>query len=176
MRIGMAVMIVLVGGVVAGCGQPGGTGQAPPSTRTVTAPAAQPPPPVHPARTAACPYLRKESAQDVNGQHVGQVRISADKPAPACFFYRPNGGLQLTVRPYKGDSGTAHALVDQAAPVRTSARATDPAGWSGGSQPTDSGAVYAVAKGDAAVVVTTNQRQTIKAKEAAEQAIAALGW
>lgn len=113
----------------------------------------------------------------MNGQHVAKVRISSDsRKTPTCFFYRPDGGVQLTVRPYRGESGTAHALVDAAAPVKTSAKATDPPGWSGGSQPTDSGAVYAVAKGDAAVAVTTNQRQTVKARQVAERTIQALGW
>jgi hypothetical protein len=35
--------------------------------------------------------------------------------------------------------------------------------------------VFAVAKDGAAVVITTNQAQTIKAKRVAEKAIAALG-
>ena len=29
------------------------------------------------------------------GQHVTKVRTSADKPQPACFFYRPDGSVQL---------------------------------------------------------------------------------
>ena len=44
-----------------------------------------------------------------------------------------------------------------------------------GAQPTDEGAVYAVAKGPQAVVVTTNQEQTIKAKVVAQETISALG-
>ncbi len=50
-----------------------------------------------------------------------------------------------------------------------------PGGWSGGSQPTADGAVFAVSRQGTAVVITTNQRQTIGARRIAEQVIAALG-
>ena len=50
-----------------------------------------------------------------------------------------------------------------------------PGGWSGGSQPTADGAVFAVAKQGTAVVITTNQRQTVGARRIAEQVIATLG-
>lgn len=147
-----------------------------PSSRPPGTPAVAPPAP-HPARTANCPYLDRDGVARTNGQHVGKVRIGApgaDGPHPACFFYRPDGSLQLTVRVYVGSADVAHALIDAAAPVATSAMANDPAGWTGGEQPTRDGAVYAVTKGNAAVVVTTNQHQTIKAREVAEQTITGL--
>jgi hypothetical protein len=50
-----------------------------------------------------------------------------------------------------------------------------PGGWSGGSQPTAAGAVFAVSRQGTAVVVTTNQRQTISARRVAEQVISTLG-
>src|SRR5205823_11486752 len=103
----------------------------------------------------------------------------SDDPAqqhPTCFFYRPDGGLQVTVRLYGGDPQVAKAIVNQAAPIASSNPATEPAGWNGGSEATGDGAVYAVAKQGNAVVVTTNQQQTIKARRIAEQAISALGW
>jgi hypothetical protein len=65
-------------------------------------------------------------------------------------------------------------MVDRVAPVQTSDPATVDGGWEGGKQPTDAGAVFAVAKGGAAVVVVTNQKQTIKAARVAEQAITTL--
>jgi len=65
--------------------------------------------------------------------------------------------------------------VDRVAPVATANPAQLPDGWTGGSQATDGGAVFAVAKGGTAVVVTTNQAQTIKAKRVAEKTIAELG-
>jgi hypothetical protein len=137
-------------------------------------PAADVPAAPEPSADGPCPYLDKTFVEDTNGQHVGNVKISADQP-PACFFYRPDGGVQLTVRVYTGDAATAKALVDQAAPIDTSNPAQLAGGWAGGAQPTDEGAVYAVAKDKDAVVVTTNQEQTIKAKVVAQEAISKLG-
>lgn len=136
-------------------------------------PVAAPPSPV-PAEDRACPYLDKAFVSDANGQRVGRVSVSADTPTPACFFYRSDGKLQLSVQVYVGDAASAKALVDQAAPIATSNHADSPQGWTGGSLTTESGAVYAVAKAGTAVVVTTNQAQTIKARRVAERAIATL--
>ncbi|HEV7647622.1 MAG TPA: DUF2020 domain-containing protein [Actinophytocola sp.] len=137
-------------------------------------PAAKPPAAPEPAADGPCPYLDQAFVEETNGQHIGDTKTSADDP-PACFFYRPDGGVQMMVRVYKGDAAVAKALVDQVAPVDSSNPAELPGGWSGGAQPTDDGAVYAVAKDAAAVVVTTNQEQTIKAKLVAQQAITSLG-
>jgi hypothetical protein len=68
----------------------------------------------------------------------------------------------------------AHATVDAAAPVATSDLVELPGGWSGGSQPTADGAVFAIARHGTAVVITTNQQQTIGARRIAEQVITAL--
>jgi hypothetical protein len=144
---------------------------APPTTTTTPV---QLPPDPQPTGAGPCPYLATTFVADANGQHVSKVQTSSDKPYPACFFYALTGKLQLTVRVYSGDPAVATALVDNAAPVDTSEPATDPAGWQGGYQSTDAGAVYAVAKGGAAVIVTTNQQQTVKARIVAGQAIAAL--
>lgn len=148
------------------------TTQAP--VPTTPAPAVPPPAPT-PAVDGDCPYLDASFVEETNGQRVSDVKLSADTP-PACFFYRGSGAVQLTVHVVTGvDPAVARALVDQAAPVATSDPATVPGGWDGGKQPTDEGAVFAVAKDGAAVVVTTNQNQTIKASRVAEQAIEALG-
>ncbi|MBB4687206.1 DUF2020 domain-containing protein [Amycolatopsis jiangsuensis] len=144
-----------------------------PSPSSASSSAGLPPDP-QPARTAECPYLSEAQAEDANGQHVTEVKVSDDQPHPACFFYRPDGGLQLTVRVYVGESATATALVDKAAPVDTSNPASEPAGWKGGYQPSDDGVVYAVAKGPAAVIVSSNQKQSIKARTVAKEAISAL--
>jgi UPF0176 protein len=127
-----------------------------------------------PVADGPCPYLTSEFIGQANGQRATKVRISADKPYPSCFFYRADGAVQLTVQVFTGDPAQAKALVDQAAPVDTSNPANSPSGWTGGSQTTDTGAVYAVAKAGNAVVVTTNQQQTIKARRVVEKAIAAL--
>lgn len=148
---------------------------APPENQTsAPAPAAKAPPAPEPTADAPCPYLDQTFVEDTNGQRVGQTKISDGDP-PACFFYRSDGNLQMTVRIYRGKAAIAKAIVDQAAPIETSNPAELAGGWTGGAQPTDEGAVYAVAKGAEAVVVTTNQEQTIKAKVVAQEAISALG-
>jgi len=122
-----------------------------------------------------CPYLESTFVAEANGQRATKVRISADKPHPACFFYRADGNIQLTVRVFVGDAKQAKALVDEAAPIATSSPASSPAGWKGGSLGTEkTGSVYAVAKQGTAVVVTSNQAQSIKARRVAEQTITAL--
>jgi len=144
------------------------------TSTSAAAPAAEPPPAPEPSAGGPCPYLEQALVEDTNGQRVGEVKTSADEP-PACFFYRADGGLQMSVRVYKGEAAVAKALVDQAAPVDTANPAELTGGWAGGAQPTEEGAVYAVAKGPQAIVVTTNQEQTIKAKVIAQEAISALG-
>jgi len=163
--------------LLAGCSATIVTGTAtpsPPSASAGTAGGAQLPPDPEPGATEDCPYLDKEFVAESNGQHVSKVRVSADQPHPACFFYRPDGKIQLTVRVYVGDPATATALVNKAAPVDSTNPASDPSGWKGGYQSSDDGAVYAVAKGDAAVIATTNQKQSVKARTVVKKAIAAL--
>lgn len=163
--------------VVTGCSQQPAAPAPSPSAPPTTSAAAQPPPAPQPTGPGPCPYLETSFVADANGQHVSKVQTSSEdtgKP-PTCFFYALNGKLQLTVQVYSGDPAVAKALVDKAAPVNSSNPANDPAGWQGGYQPTDNGAVYAVAKAGAAVVVTTNQQQTVKARTVAKQTISALG-
>ncbi|MGW4521352.1 DUF2020 domain-containing protein [Amycolatopsis sp. NPDC004378] len=175
----MRRLVLLAPAVVllAGCSSTTVSGTATPSPPSASAGAnagGDLPPDPQPAATGDCPYLDGEFVADSNGQHVSKVRISADRPHPACFFYRPDGKVQLTVRVYVGDAKTATALVNKAAPVDTSNPASDPSGWKGGYQSTDDGAVYAVAKGASAVIATTNQKQSVKARTVVKKAIAAL--
>jgi UPF0176 protein len=162
--------------LLAGCSATIVTGTAtpsPPSASTAAGTGSLPPDP-QPGATEDCPYLGSEVVAEANGQHVSKVRVSADQPHPACFFYRPDGKVQLTVRVYVGQPDIATALVNKAAPVETSNPASDPAGWKGGYQSIDDGAVYAVAKGASAVIATTNQKQSVKARTVVKKAIAAL--
>jgi hypothetical protein len=173
------VLPALVLGTAALTGCQHGPVSAPPSSApTPASPAApaQAPPDPEPAADGPCPYLDSGFVAQANGQHVSKVRTSKPEQGqrPACFFYALNGKLQLTVRVYTGTEAVAKALVDKAAPVGTSSPATDPPGWQGGYQPMDGGAVYAVGKQGTAVVVTTNQAQTVKARTVAKQAISAL--
>lgn len=167
-----AAGLVLLAGCAtqtAGSASPAGSIVQPPAS--TAAPPAEPTPAVQ----TPCPYLDDDFVEQTNGQRVGRTAVSADKPHPACFFYRSDGGEQLRIQVLVAvDPVTARALVDRAAPVGTSDPATLPGGWEGGKQPTGSGAVFAVYKGSAAVVVVSNQRQTIKVTRIAEQVISAL--
>lgn len=166
--------------VLAGCSTPG-TVTGTPSTTNPASPTTSARPPKlpaapEPALTRDCPYLDAEFVAAANGQRVDRTQISrpAQGPHPSCFFFRPDGGLQLSVRVYVGEPAVAMGLVDQAAPIAESDPADQPSGWNGGSLVTGAGAVYAVAKDGAAVLVTTNQGQTIKARRVAERVIATL--
>ncbi|MQA14815.1 MAG: DUF2020 domain-containing protein [Pseudonocardiaceae bacterium] len=167
----LLVAAAVIATVVPGCGAPGGSGAAasPGSPAPVVAPS-----PPEPAAEGPCPYLDERAVEQANGQRVGGVRISADLPYPACFFERSAGSLQLRTWIVEGTPEVARAAVDAAAPVATSDLAELPGGWSGGSQPTADGAVFAVAEQGTAVIVTTNQDHTIKARRIAEQVIANL--
>lgn len=163
--------------LLAGCSPTVVSGNASPSAPSTSAAAkaaSDLPPEPEPTSTAQCPYLKSDFVADANGQHVSKVRVSADRPHPACFFYRPDGKIQLTVEVYVGTPEVATGLVNRAAPVETSNPANDPSGWKGGYEAKDDGAVYAVAKASSAVIVTTNQKQSVKARTVAKQAIAAL--
>jgi UPF0176 protein len=171
-----AVITALLAATAPGCGDGDSAATtAPPASPapSTTAPAAPPPP--EPVAAGPCPYLSERAVEQVNGQRVGAVRISADQSHPACFFERSDGTLQLRAWIVEGTVDTARATVNAAAPIATSDLAELPGGWSGGSQPTEEGAVYAVAKDGTAVVVTTNQEHTITARRIAEQVIANLG-
>ncbi|WP_197288073.1 DUF2020 domain-containing protein [Nocardia sp. NRRL S-836] len=127
-----------------------------------------------PVKDGTCPYLPTTFVAEANGQRVPKVKLSTDAPHPACFFYASATEIQLTVRVYAGDERVAKMIVNEAAPDG-SQPATSPTGWTGGYVSNNNGVVYAVAKSDAAVVVTTNQKQSIKARRIAEEAIKNLG-
>jgi UPF0176 protein len=181
-----AVLVVaplaLLGVLLAGCAPNKEAGTATPvsvmTSTIVTAPPSVPVPPAPtPATTAECPYIDQQIVADDNGEHVGSVKISSSsdgQPHPTCFFYRPDGHIQLTIRVYVGTADVATSLVNQAAPIATSSPATSPAGWNGGTEPIKDGAIYAVSKGGDAVIVTSNQLQTIKVKRIAVSAIEGL--
>jgi UPF0176 protein len=168
--VGLALVAGCATQTLGSAGSVSSSVQLPPST---AAPA--PPPESTPVGEASCPYLTDDFVEQTNGQRVGKTAVSADRPHPACFFYRSDGSEQLRVQVLvDADPATAMALVDRAAPVETSDPATLPGGWEGGKQPTGSGAVFAVYKDGAAVVVAGNQRQTIKVSRIAEQVITTL--
>ena len=131
-----------------------------------------------PVADGPCRYLPAAAVQAANGERVSAVRVSETgpgRPHPACFFLTGNGAVQLRTWIVVATPEVARAAVDAAAPVATSDVATLAGGWSGGSQPTAEGAVFAVSRRGTAVVITTNQRQTISARRIAEQVISTLG-
>lgn len=149
--------------------------EAPTTLSTQVATQVELPPDPQPTADGPCPYLEDSFVEQANAQRVGKVQVSADEP-PTCFFYRRNDALQVTVRVYNGDAAVAKALVDAAAPIATSNPAELTGGWKGGAESKDAdGAVYAVAKDGAAVIVTIDHKQTIKARQIAQQAITGLG-
>ena len=163
-------------GVVGSAATPVRSSQAGPSAvAPPVTPVPMAPPAPQPVAQGPCRYLSAAAVEAANGERVGAVQVSADRPHPACFFLRGDGAVQLRTWIVVATPEVARATVDAAAPVTTSDLAELSGGWSGGSQPTTEGAVFAVARQGTAVIVTTNQRQTIGARQIAGQVIDALG-
>ncbi len=122
-----------------------------------------------------CPYLDTQWVADTNGQRVTGVGVDERFSTPACVYWSFPEEPQLTVIVREMDTiDEAIAVVDWAAPVDTTELAEEPAGWSGGRRGGD-GALYAVQKDTVAVVVFTNQDQSLKAQLVAESVIGNLG-
>jgi hypothetical protein len=179
MRVGAAGLLAAALG---SCGWAATAPKAPGPTGSAAPSGAEPPTaaPAAPQPTAdgPCRYLPAASVESANGERVTGVRVSATgpgQPYPACFFLTYHDAVQLRTWIVVATPRAAGATVDAVAPVATSDLVELPGGWSGGSQPTADGAVFAVAKRGTAVVITTNQRQTIGARRIAAQVIATLG-
>ncbi|WP_460864098.1 DUF2020 domain-containing protein [Rhodococcus aerolatus] len=164
---------------------PAAPSATPPATAVPTTAAptttvdAAPPPVPSPGVEGECPYLPAADVASTNGQKVLSTLVDTADP-PACAFTGLDGRTQLTVWVLRATGpAQATAVVDRAAPVGTTDPASEPAGWTGGRSGSGTGdlggAVYAVADGATAVVVTTNQEQSLKAQRIAEQVIATLG-
>lgn len=124
-----------------------------------------------------CPYLDTQFVAETNGQKVTASGTDTRFDTPACVYwsYPEDPQLEVIVR-HTGSEEEARKVVDHAAPVDITDPAEQPAGWSGGRAgggvvPGREGAVYAVAKDTVAVVVLTNQKESVKAQLIAEQAI-----
>ncbi|RJQ73254.1 DUF2020 domain-containing protein [Pseudonocardiaceae bacterium YIM PH 21723] len=172
-RITVLALLLLVSSCSSGGSPETTTGNPVPGPTTTTQAAI--PVDAEPGDKGTCPYLAVPDVQVINGQKVLFTKVTPGQPQPSCFFYGLDSLEQLRTYIYVGDPRVAKALVDRSAPVSTSNPANEPTGWEGGSQATDKGAVYAVAKGGTAVRVVTNQKQTIKAKRISEAIIKNLG-
>lgn len=122
-----------------------------------------------------CPYIGPGWLEETNGQRLTKQGIDTRFPTPACVFWSYQDDPQATVivrdMPTVED---ARAAVDWAAPID----ATEPAsfdGWEGGRGVVNDHAVYAVQKDTHAVLVWSNQHQTVKSEQIAHEAIANLG-
>ena len=138
----------------------------------------------------ACPYLDTQWFADANGQRVTASAVDARFDPPACVWwsYPPEPQAQVIVRHMgEGNEGVKAAIevVNAAAPIDSTEPADKPDGWDGGRGATtpevaggvygDQGSVYAVQKGSTAVVVFSNQQQTVKPQMIAEKVIENLG-
>lgn len=123
-----------------------------------------------------CPYLDASFVESANGQRVLGSGIDTNFDPPACVFwsYAEEPQLQVIVRhmPTRQD---AIAAVDWAAPVAATSPASQPEGWSGGRGADTNSSVYAVHKDTTAVIVFSNQGQTVKTETIATQVIDNLG-
>lgn len=123
-----------------------------------------------------CPYLDTRWVADTNGQRVTGVGIDERFDTPACVYWSYPEEPQLTVIVRHMDSvDAATAVVDWAAPIASTDPAEEPEGWSGGRFGGNGHALYAVQKGTTAVVVFSNQEQSIKPQLVAERVIDRLG-
>lgn len=128
-----------------------------------------------------CPYLDTQWVSDTNGQRTLGVGVDKRFDTPACVFwsYPEEPHLSVIVRDMP-DTDAAIRVVDWAAPIDSTEPAEEPEGWSGGRAgggmvPGREGSLYAVQKDNRAVVVFTNQEQSLKAELVAKEVIANLG-
>ncbi|AZA12509.1 DUF2020 domain-containing protein [Corynebacterium choanae] len=123
-----------------------------------------------------CPYLDSQFAADANGQRITGQGIDTRFDPPACVIWSYPDDPQLTIIVrHMNTPREAMDVVDWAAPVETTNPANDPVGWTGGRLGGDGHSVYAVAKDTTAVVVFSNQDQSVKPQLIAEQVIENLG-
>ena len=139
---------------------------------------ASPPPPTAepPPVDAKCPYLADDVVADINGQHTGTTQIIDVAPYPVCVFTRSDGTPLASVRIIQADTPqSAVAAVDAHVPIEGSDPASQPPGWTGGSMVTETGSIYAVAKGNIAIIAESNQQQSIKGRQMVIQTVTNLG-
>lgn len=124
-----------------------------------------------------CPYLPdRQWVSDTLGEMTLGQGLDTRFDTPACVFwsYNEDPSLQVIVRHFTNED-LAREAVDFYAPIDSTSPASKPAGWSGGRGTFPGMSVYAVQKGNMAVIAISNQEQTIKVQGAAEEAIKNLG-
>ena len=177
MRKSLLPLFTLAAFGIAGCD----SSTPAPAPNTPVTPESSQAPEVNVSQTAEvndwsdCPYIGPGWLEETNGQRLTKQGIDTRFPTPACVFWSYQDDPQATVivrdMPTAED---ARAAVDWAAPID----ATEPAsfdGWEGGRGVVDEHAVYAVQKDTHAVLVWSNQQQSVKSEQIAHEAIANLG-
>jgi len=179
----LAIVLGLAAGLLlAGCD--GGNREAAPApstqAATPTATRAATPTRTPPTRTpppvtveAPCPYADAATVRDIVGQHIARVTVTRTTPHPGCAFYRPNGekAADLAV------SVLASATAAQAEAIRLTgpgANPVDSVADGGTVAITGDGALLAVSKARALVVVRINQPVSLEAIELAKLVVARL--
>ena len=129
-----------------------------------------------------CPYLDTQWVADTNGQRMTGVGLDERFETPACVFWSyPEEPQAMVLVRSLANEDQARTVVDFAAPIDTTEPAQLPGGWDGGRGPAADSLeypnmrVFAVSRGNDAVAVWTNQEQTFKAEQIAEEAIKNLG-
>jgi uncharacterized protein DUF2020 len=118
-----------------------------------------------------CPYADRATVMDIIGQHLDRTTVTSTTPHPGCAFYRPNGEkaaeIAVSVLP------TAAAARARAVTVPgKGANPVDGVGDGGAVTITAGGAVLAVSKSTALVVVRINQPISLEAVEIAKLVLA----
>jgi Domain of unknown function (DUF2020) len=183
----IAIVLGLAAGVLlSGCdtatqdsAAPVPTTAAAPTTVTPAPTATRPGPtrstPAPPAATVdgPCPYADVATVMDIIGQHLDRSTVTKTTPHPGCAFYRPNAERAAEI----AVSVLPTAAAAQARAITIPGRGANPVQSvaDGGTVAiTDSGAVLAVSKGSALVVVRINQRISLEAVEIAKLVVAKL--
>lgn len=122
-----------------------------------------------------CPYLDSQWVADTNGQRMTRVAVDHRFSTPACVFWsypeEPQASVMVREMPSVEE---AREVVDHAAPVDATEIA-EFEDWTGGRGVLEEEAVFAVQKDTHAVVVRSNQLQTLKSQLIAQEAISRLG-
>ncbi|HEV7657005.1 MAG TPA: DUF2020 domain-containing protein [Mycobacteriales bacterium] len=179
MRTGIVIGLAL-GVLLAGCdtasqdsAAPVPTTVAPTTAAPTTTTTAAKPTPTPPSVTVdgPCPYADTATVMDIIGQHLGRTTVTTTTPHPGCAFYRPNAekAVEVTV------SVLAGATAAQAQAIRIGGSGANPVtgvGDGGTVAIVAAGAVLAVSKGAALVVVRINQQISLEAIELAKLVVA----
>jgi hypothetical protein len=135
----------------------------PPTTPSTSRPVqSRPPAPVD----GTCPYAGAEQIAETIGQHISRTTVTRTRPHPGCSFYRPNGEQAVDIQV----SVLASAVAAQTRAIQLGGASANPVtgvGDGGVVAITDTGALLAVSKGAALVVVKINQKISLEAREIA---------